>query len=873
MSVCFAAVFALALAACSSNGDDNMDQSSLDALQEAFGDDQLTPEAITALLDEIETLMMREDISPADVQALRDQVATLMMREDISPADVQALRDQVATLMMREDISPADVQALRDQVAALMVREDISPEDVQALRDQIAALMAGSDITPEEVQALRDQVAMLMMREDITPEEVQALRDQITALMASTPEEIQALQDQITMLMMREDITPEEVQALRDRIVTLNGEVTDLMGRADITAEDVQALRDQITSLTAQVTALMATTPEEIQALQDQITMLMMREDITPEEVQALRDRIVTLNGEVTDLMGRADITAEDVQALRDQITSLTAQVTALMATTPEEIQALQDQITDLTSQVMILSARPDITAEGVQALRNEIAILMLRATISQADYNALVAALGDMPLTVATLEMLVADYNKNKQAAVNEEAAEASARALGILAEIMTQTVGGDDQDDAITAAVNEGTAMPFTSLTATNTMADGVAVLLNADNEGESAFEEATDRAAPAINGWDHVLLAKEADDDSSTEYVAVYTDVDLPGPKSLLLDEGVTDTETTIFFVVTDDPDGTGPQTDADADEAFVMLAHTDMFPSAPATGSTTVVLGNLITRPGTATQRLEFPGTWRGVPGTFICSSGACDQAANGISVTAMLDSKGEEDLTADFGGRGWVFQPDDKAATADVADEDYLYFGWWKNEPVEAEDDDTFDYGFRTFASGSQPFTPANILAVEGRATYSGAATGKYALEKGSRLAPEYEADAFTARASLTANFGSADVAGSIKGTITDFVNANPDGTSLANWKVTLNETTLTTGDASFDSASGTADDNAVAEIGSVKSSTGVWSGAFFGNGREDGQPGSVAGRFSASFTEANTHIAGSYGAHNVSPDE
>ena len=94
----------------------------------------------------------------------------------------------------------------------------------------------------------------------------------------------------------------------------------------------------------------------------------------------------------------------------------------------------------------------------------------------------------------------------------------------------------------------------------------------------DGESAFEEATDRAAPAINGWGHVLLAKEADDDESTEYVAVYTDVDLPGPKSLLADEGVDLEEDmpALFFKVTD---GTMPA------EAFVMHAHTNMFPSAP------------------------------------------------------------------------------------------------------------------------------------------------------------------------------------------------------------------------------------------------------------------------------------------------
>ena len=103
---------------------------------------------------------------------------------------------------------------------------------------------------------------------------------------------------------------------------------------------------------------------------------------------------------------------------------------------------------------------------------------------------------------------------------------------------------------------------------------------------------------------------------------------------------------------------------------------------------------------------------------------------------------------------------------------------------------------------RAVLSRSPPPTSA-MQEVVGKATYSGAATGKYALEKGSRLAPEYEADAFTARASLTANFGDGEADGTIKGTITDFVNANPDGTSLANWKVTLNEISLTASAATF----------------------------------------------------------------------
>ena len=158
-------------------------------------------------------------------------------------------------------------------------------------------------------------------------------------------------------------------------------------------------------------------TPEAITALRDQIMTLMARADLTPAEVQVLRDEITTLTGQITDLMAREDLTPEAVQALRDEITSLTAQVTALMATSPKEIQDLRDEIVTFTSQVMTLSARPDITAAEVQGLRTEISLLMLRANVSQTEYDALVAALGDMPLTVATLEMLVDDYNKNKPA------------------------------------------------------------------------------------------------------------------------------------------------------------------------------------------------------------------------------------------------------------------------------------------------------------------------------------------------------------------------------------------------------------------------------------------------------------------------
>ena len=98
-----AAALALAVGACSSNGDsddsaavavDDGAAEELSALQEAFGEDDLTPEAITALRAEIMMLMARADLTPAEVQALRDEIASLMVGSDITPADVQALRDR-----------------------------------------------------------------------------------------------------------------------------------------------------------------------------------------------------------------------------------------------------------------------------------------------------------------------------------------------------------------------------------------------------------------------------------------------------------------------------------------------------------------------------------------------------------------------------------------------------------------------------------------------------------------------------------------------------------------------------------------------------------------------------------------------------------
>ena len=153
------------------------------------------------------------------------------------------------------------------------------------------------------------------------------------------------------------------------------------------------------------------------------------------------------------------------------------------------------------------------------------------------------------------------------------------------------------------------------------------------------------------------------------------------------------------------------------------AFLKNAMpTVAFPSAPATGSTEVRYGDVVTRPGGAVDTpadnsLQFSGSWRGVPGTFVCST--CE-ATEKISVTATLNTKGVEERMITFGGtdEAWVFQPDNVKATVMKADEDYLWFGWWHEVPKKpGTADKPNTHEFRTFAGGSQVFTTATVMLI------------------------------------------------------------------------------------------------------------------------------------------------------------
>ena len=258
-----------------------------------------------------------------------------------------------------------------------------------------------------------------------------------------------------------------------------------------------------------------------------------------------------------------------------------------------------------------------------------------------------------------------------------------------------------------------------------------------------------------------------------------------------------------------------------------------------------------------------EDLSFPGTFHGVAGTYECTTPPC-------TVSTANDG-----MISSTGG-AWTFTLDSALAAEtmiDLPDADHLYFGWWLKEPADSDG----SYAFRTFSGGTVPFavgqkfTSGNNDQLLGTASYQGRAAGRYVTKDftGGVLSGG-TAGVFTAAATLAANFGGDDIAVNdqfnIRGSVTAFMDAG-SGRPLEGWSVTLNKVDLAPGRASF---GGTAGGTTTAELGGV-TGTGTWEGAFFGNARADGKPGSVAGVFDAHLPAA--HISGGFGATNTAADE
>ena len=367
-----------------------------------------------------------------------------------------------------------------------------------------------------------------------------------------------------------------------------------------------------------------------------------------------------------------------------------------------------------------------------------------------------------------------------------------------------------------------------------------------LNEDGSGtpadDSMLMAMADAARAAIAGWDDAVYARTnegsliAGTPESTDTFVIYSNKEEPTP-----------TPFALVHMFDNDADGDT------MNDSLILDIDNLGFVSGVAEFPSAVNQKNV-----PFDDNATFRGSFDGAPGTYTCVS--------------MCTLSTDTDANLDAVGGTWHFTPDDDESLVPVADADYMHFGYWMNE---SENEDTGEpvLEVAAIADGTEESAIGTVQSLEGRASYSGAATGLY-VKRALSMDGEVDSRAggqFTADVMLTATFGGARVPAidhySIHGSITSFMDR--DGAAIdSSWSVDL-ETAL------FDSQeimSGSA--FAGETVGDERAAMGTWTGRFFGPvavdsdamtaGNQSTLPSGVAGTFDGAFT--NGAVIGAFGA-------
>ena len=256
-----------------------------------------------------------------------------------------------------------------------------------------------------------------------------------------------------------------------------------------------------------------------------------------------------------------------------------------------------------------------------------------------------------------------------------------------------------------------------------------------------------------------------------------------------------------------------------------------------------------------------KKVTVSGTFDGVSGTYSCTQ------SGGNACTSMVDVMDHIVLDG-----GWTFVPSSLMAPISKMDGQYLSYGWWTRETSDGVVD------VRPFANsqGAVAVQSGNAVAntINGKASYMGGAAGKYAVYN--PLGDNSSAGAFTAKATLEANF----TTDKISGKLTDFMS----GGESMDWEVSLN-----VGDMAniTDNGIGQAADNDAAAsstttwmMGETASDAkGSWDGHFYksndaaADAEANRAPAVVTGTFNAMYDVGGLNIGQMAGAFGADLDE
>ena len=539
----------------------------------------------------------------------------------------------------------------------------------------------------------------------------------------------------------------------------------------------------------------------------------------TQNAVDAARAAIVVLRGA---LAAAADVSDADK-----------AMYMSMLDDAVDAVDAAQggiDTATRRTNQMTALSGASDTLQAALAALAGQ--------SPTQAQIDAASAALAALNSAIEG----AADLTDDEKTTYQREADNAAA-------PISTAQSSLDDADDAAQRVADMAMAATAAKMYAgIGPQADVGNNILNAEyNTAGTAIEVTigTDTAVPlsedkdttvaALDGWAGKRYADPAGGDS---YEAmVYSNVEAPtqGRKFGAEDVTVTDATRAYEYDLTD-----GALVFVLAGGSANVISENIAFTGVTRTaGKETFKLPD--PNPGGA-DIINIPGSYHGVSGTYNCTP--TDPA---VGCSALVAAKGFT-----LAGGTWTFVPSDaNARVMESADTAYASYGWWIKK---AENDGPFTASAFHDFKGDETVDIAELLG--GTATYMGGAGGYYALS--SSTGGTNDAGAFTARATLEADFEH----DKITGTIDSFMGADGEA---RDWSVKLNETDIGTDGAITPLLTTT---TAAATVWTIGENAAAGSGQWSGNLREegtDGVPQVATGTFYSEYGTAG-RMVGAFGA-------
>ena len=426
------------------------------------------------------------------------------------------------------------------------------------------------------------------------------------------------------------------------------------------------------------------------------------------------------------------------------------------------------------------------------------------------------------------------ADADADEAAAKVQAAANkvAGTKEAAILAESDPDSTTADDNDvrpfDGATEISGEGTA----SVSATTNYR------LTVEHDGTKATVDVLDernlakgdpKFSEAARFGDGQMLTRDIR--SSREIIVLHTDIEADTPTAF----------SKVYPLNTsDDPDTTVVDNRALTVDTTAHLAHVDLGLTTPDEGATATKTFAQDDDTTPAVNEGMHRGSFDGAMGTYLCTAAGCSVTINDKGTATAMAGK-------------WTFTPD-SGATVDVADADYMYYGFWLNTTTKDGAISSYDT-VQTFAYSPLPNATGTLDDVTGTAEYSGGAAGVYVHNT---VNPDSSVDVktsgrFTADVSLNVAFDATTtrIANSITGSISNFQLEHGES---HNWNVAVSAGITSAFALENGAASG------------MRGNNGSLSGQFHAptNREAADAPEVLVGEFNATFV--NGSAAGAFGA-------